>query len=123
MDDYLTKPLKLDDLRARLAHWLPARNAARPVLSPAPPDDVADVRPAPLDAAVLDELRALQTMDMPDILGELIDLFITDASGLITAMLRHCQCGRTGTPPRRAYAQREQRQSGRIDTGQPVQGA
>jgi two-component system sensor histidine kinase/response regulator len=43
MDDYLTKPLKLDELRARLAHWLSAHDAV-----PTPPDAVA----APLPEAI-----------------------------------------------------------------------
>jgi HPt (histidine-containing phosphotransfer) domain-containing protein len=61
MDDFVTKPLEVARLRQVLERW---GGQAAP--------------PAPVDATVLDDLRALQEEGEPSLLGELIDLFLAD---------------------------------------------
>jgi signal transduction histidine kinase/CheY-like chemotaxis protein len=83
MDDYLAKPFTLDQMRAMLTTWLcpSERPAARERLSlvteaPAAPD--------PIDEQVLVSLRRLQREGRPDIVQQLIELFLKGAAGLLT---------------------------------------
>ena len=73
MDDYISKPVKLEELRSTLARW-----TIRRVEAPAAAGDAAGPED-PLDAAVLEDLRGLQVEGEPDILGELVDAFLKDA--------------------------------------------
>jgi CheY-like chemotaxis protein len=83
MDDYLAKPFTLEQMRGILASWLkPApRPAAREHLSLVPATPAfAD----PIDDEVLDSLRRLQRDGRPDILRQVIELFLKGAAGLLT---------------------------------------
>lgn len=73
MDDYISKPVKVDELRNALARWTSPKN--RP-----PTGDRAPAAEEPLDAAALDGLRGLQVEGEPDILDELVGAFLGDAS-------------------------------------------
>jgi HPt (histidine-containing phosphotransfer) domain-containing protein len=72
MNAYLSKPVRVEEL-------IQALTAARP------PDRAAPVVQPGLDAATLDELRALAGDD-PAILDELIATFLEDAPALLNAM-------------------------------------
>jgi PAS domain S-box-containing protein len=72
MDDYVVKPVKLDDLQAALEQAL-GRLPARP---PAPAHGTAEA--ATLDLTVLAGLRQLREAGGADPLAELIDLFLQD---------------------------------------------
>ena len=76
MDDYVSKPVKLDELRDALARWTSPTN--RPPTGDRTP--AAEAAEEPLDAAALDGLRGLQVEGEPDILGELVGAFLKDAS-------------------------------------------
>jgi CheY-like chemotaxis protein len=83
MDDYLSKPVMLEDLAATLDKWLdaPATLLASGSPANAPPVEAAqDLRPAlaVVDAAVLAELREYQKPGEPDFVTELIGIFIDD---------------------------------------------
>ena len=69
MDDYLAKPVKAAELAAMLARW------TRDEAPGAPPPASAES----LDRAVLDGLRELQDADEPDLVREVIALFLGDA--------------------------------------------
>jgi PAS domain S-box-containing protein len=86
MDDYLTKPVKFEDMDAMLEKWLsplvkgrsgagtPGRDAAPARRGkPQSPEDTG-----PLDAAVLDALAALQAEDEGDIVAELVEIFVRE---------------------------------------------
>ncbi|MDZ5637034.1 response regulator [Janthinobacterium sp. GMG1] len=85
MDDYLAKPYTRAALLAVLARWHPA-----PAV-PAAAETVVTVEatPAPaesasiLDAAALQNLRAMRRPGRPDVLGRIIDLFYSDAPRLL----------------------------------------
>lgn len=87
MDDYLTKPVKMEDLRVALDRWQPARRGlAAPHTESAP---AAEVRAAPegvLDESVLEGLRALQDRSAPDLLKNLIGLFLDDTPARLEAV-------------------------------------
>lgn len=79
MDDYISKPVSLEDLRVLLERWF----ITEPVQTDTNNEQPAADLPSPLDAEVLAGLRALQSDDDPDMLRELIDIYITDATSTL----------------------------------------
>jgi CheY-like chemotaxis protein len=79
MDDYLSKPVKPDHLRLTLAKWFvslaPRVNANEGVMTMNGQD--AEHEPI-LDEEVIAGLRELQEDDGPDILAELIEMYLSD---------------------------------------------
>ncbi len=90
MDDYLAKPVQPEQLAAMLARWgAPAAPPPAPVPVPAPGPAVDD--------AALEALRALQEPDGPDVVQEMIELFLGDLAArheAITAALAAGQADR-----------------------------
>ena len=92
MDDYLAKPYTRAALLAVLARWRPASAAPKAAEAPAaqtPAMTAQAVQQAPaepaalLDAAALQNLRAMRRPGRPDVLGRIIDLFYSDAPRLL----------------------------------------
>ncbi|MDI3294116.1 response regulator [Janthinobacterium tructae] len=92
MDDYLAKPYTRAALLAVLARWRPASAAPKAAEAPAaqtPAVTAQAARQAPaepaalLDAAALQNLRAMRRPGRPDVLGRIIDLFYSDAPRLL----------------------------------------
>jgi DNA-binding NarL/FixJ family response regulator len=79
MDDYLTKPVRLESLLAAMEKALPQRNASieAPASQPgyAPPQTKEEI----LDPAVIANLRALHDGQHPNPAEELVDLFLQHA--------------------------------------------
>jgi signal transduction histidine kinase/HPt (histidine-containing phosphotransfer) domain-containing protein/FixJ family two-component response regulator len=80
MDDYLTKPVRLEDLSRALALWVrldaraaPGRTPARPERARSPSDEEG------VDLAILDGLRDELEAERPDALRELLDQFLRGA--------------------------------------------
>jgi CheY-like chemotaxis protein/HPt (histidine-containing phosphotransfer) domain-containing protein len=71
MDDYLSKPVRGIDLQRVLVRWLPAEH---------------NTDATQLDQVTLAHVRELQSADQPDVLGELIDMFVRDARGQISSI-------------------------------------
>jgi signal transduction histidine kinase/DNA-binding response OmpR family regulator/HPt (histidine-containing phosphotransfer) domain-containing protein len=99
MDDYLGKPIRVEELVAALfrSHPLaePAQDAGEPVApveapESAPPESTPQATPpgTELDQAALDNLLALMGGE-PALLGELIDSFLQETPPLLAA-LRRC---------------------------------
>jgi two-component system, sensor histidine kinase and response regulator len=90
MDDYLSKPLRADELDAALAQWLGAGVVAalKPVAMVAAAAPVA-VAAGPVAAGddLIDDSR-IRTFrdDYPDIAGQLVDLFVQSAPPLIAEL-------------------------------------
>jgi len=82
MDDYITKPIKLDELDAALRRWTGGHEGGPDVAR----EDTAATA-APLDAARLETLRSLQQEDQPDVLLTLMGPFLEEAPSQIS-MLR-----------------------------------
>jgi signal transduction histidine kinase/CheY-like chemotaxis protein len=86
MDDYLSKPVKAQDLARMLQLW----GAPSGQLEPTEPTEVpllvarADV----LDSAVLESFRELQHEGSPDLIRELTDLYLKGARSLLTELAR-----------------------------------
>ena len=85
MDDYLAKPYTRAALLAVLARW--RASAAAETAAEAAPAQAAPAAPAEtssiLDAAALQNLRAMRRPGRPDVLGRIIDLFYSDAPRLL----------------------------------------
>ena len=94
MDDYLSKPFTMVQLRNILFKWRDTAEVAGGSSDDpgaAPPDDT-DAAAAPagdslLDLQTLDGIRALQNPQAPDILGQLLEIYLDNAPELI----RHLQ--------------------------------
>jgi PAS domain S-box-containing protein len=78
MDDYLTKPIRLEELDAALRRCEP-----RPAATPPPPSQGADV----LGAGALEQLRA---MGGAEFVGELAGIFLVETPSLIETLRRAC---------------------------------
>jgi CheY-like chemotaxis protein len=81
MDDYLAKPYTRAALLAVLARWRPAAAAQEAV--PAQAATASAETSSILDAAALQNLRAMRRPGRPDVLGRIIDLFYSDAPRLL----------------------------------------
>ena len=83
MDDYIPKPVKSADLRRVLQEWQ-GRATAAPPAEQGPEENKESE--ASVDQAVLDRLRELNEDGEPDIVTELIDLFLRDTPPRLAAL-------------------------------------
>ncbi len=77
MDDYVSKPLSPEVLRAKVEHWgagLPV--GATPIL--AAPETAPSPLEPPVSSQVLAMLRGVESGQEPDFFRELVDTFLTD---------------------------------------------
>ncbi|HEX2741931.1 MAG TPA: response regulator [Rubrobacter sp.] len=90
MDDYVPKPVKPEELKAVLGRWIAQREVtlgADTHATAAGADPTAsDDEQAPLDESVLEGLRELQAEGEPDILEELIEMFLEEVPPQLVAM-------------------------------------
>ena len=97
MDDYVTKPINSEKLEAVIQHWASPEPPASRDHTPIPdegsqrpdalPERFQDLRSQDsLDWGVLSGLRALQEVGEPDLLGELAEMFLANASSRIEAL-------------------------------------
>ena len=98
MDDYVPKPVKPGELEAVLERWIPQEDSSsKPatlakVVSDADPTASVGAE-APLNESVLEGLRELQAEGEPDILEELIELFLTDVPPELVALREAVESG------------------------------
>jgi CheY-like chemotaxis protein len=86
MDDYLSKPFRREALSAVLARWLPGclignAPSAAPIIEPRP-----DAARTAIDSAALDAIRSLGGETTPDLLEQIIRLYLEAAPGLMGAI-------------------------------------
>jgi PAS domain S-box-containing protein len=96
MNDYISKPIRLEDLVRALTHTMPALEVSQPAaaLDPAAPADV-DAAAAPavrIDPAVLGEFRELMGEEGVQMVGGLVDLYLKDSPLLIADMRQAAGC-------------------------------
>jgi CheY-like chemotaxis protein len=80
MDDYVSKPVKLDELEAVLKRWVSSPPESTPTM--AHPTDSVDTQ-SPIDRDALENLRELGG---PELLSELVEMFTHDAHTGLTAL-------------------------------------
>ncbi len=96
MDDYISKPVRINELKAILERWGPARTGKteQALVQQSTGVAAADL----IDARVLDELRTLGPVDGVPMVRKLIELFIEDAPKRIE-QLQHAN----GDPAKLAF--------------------
>ncbi|QIN82318.1 PAS domain S-box protein [Rubrobacter tropicus] len=97
MDDYVSKPVKTEDLDAVLERW--TRPPAERGESPPPEPDGRSV----LDDAVLENLRSLQEEGDPDLLTELVEVFEEDTPPRLATLREALEREDAGTVERAAH--------------------
>ena len=95
MDDYLSKPFGIDQLRLLLQRWLlmPPTPVVSPVADPPevplPPlasTAVAPASPEIFDPRALDLVRTLQSRGKPDLLGRLLQIYLSQTPQMLATM-------------------------------------
>ncbi len=104
MDDYLSKPVKSEDLDAVLGCWIPphARETKPQSSDSNRSNGLADR--GSIDHSALERLRDLQQEGEPDILAELVELFIDDVPPWLKTLRRAVKEGDEGSIERVARA-------------------
>jgi PAS domain S-box-containing protein len=80
MDDYVSKPVLIQDLQMALERWGQKEPASLPA------ESAQDAAPVTVDWAVLDGLHALQVEGEPDFVQETIAMYLDDTPTLIEAI-------------------------------------
>ena len=87
MDDYISKPVRLEDLQATLARWIPCHenivSATAARLTPAVSNRAVA---SALDPAVTSSLRGLASATAPYVLQEIYEAFLSSAVDYVTAI-------------------------------------
>jgi CheY-like chemotaxis protein len=89
MDDYLSKPIDILQLRETLARWMktgplaPAAPAAEAHERAPAPDPLSPPATDPLNAHAVSNLRELQQLGAPNFLHDFIDLYLRDTDGML----------------------------------------
>jgi CheY-like chemotaxis protein len=91
MDDYLAKPFSGDELLTVLERWTQSAAAVHMVRDGASEGRVTELDP--IDATMLQALRALQRPGRSNVVARVIDLFNRDAPGLVVEMRRSAAAG------------------------------
>jgi two-component system sensor histidine kinase/response regulator len=88
MDDYVTKPLKQEQLAAALARWLPSAAALKSQTG------AADPRPeGAVDREVLDGLRNVERAGTPGLVKKVTDLFLEETPRQLADLRESAQRG------------------------------
>ncbi|MBA2269066.1 MAG: PAS domain S-box protein [Chthoniobacterales bacterium] len=85
MDDYIPKPVKTEDLDEVLRCWVSSAQDTEPAPAPDMDEDRSDSR-GPIDQSMLERLRDLQEEGEPDLLAELVEMFLPDASARLKTL-------------------------------------
>jgi HPt (histidine-containing phosphotransfer) domain-containing protein len=91
MDDYVPKPVKREELEAILERWI--SRAEEIVVEAGEDTNGQEELEDPLDRSVLASLRELQEEGEPDILHELIELFLTEVARQLVALREAVRAG------------------------------
>jgi HPt (histidine-containing phosphotransfer) domain-containing protein len=84
MDDYLSKPVKAHELAETLERWsAPAVQTAQGEMPGTSPSATTG---GIIDLAVLESFRELQQEGAPDLVGELIDLYLNDTQARLVEL-------------------------------------
>lgn len=96
MDDYLSKPFSLDQLRALLHRWLPAPLMRDQAESPLPPAITLSSAPSqpeqsPVDPHAWECIVSLQRPGQPDLLEKIMGLYLKDSQDLVDKIVAAVQ--------------------------------
>jgi CheY-like chemotaxis protein len=106
MDDYVSKPVKLEELGAVLERWVLQEEEEAKADTTTPARETGDslaTTGGSVDISVLVGLRELQGEGEPDILNELIELFLGEVPTQLKALREAAQVGETQSVERIAH--------------------
>ena len=109
MDDYVSKPVKIETLAQTLKKWLPNQPESKNIVQPPMRGTSFDARELRADEdgsvnhELLDSFKDLQQPGEPDIVAELIDLFLEDAEKRITILAQAGALGDLNTVREQAH--------------------
>ncbi len=92
MDDYLSKPFTIEQLKAVLSRWLPSAappppTDSFPAASAPSPTSALQSSESPVDPKSWDSITSLQRPGQPDLLAKVIGLYLKDSQGLVDKIL------------------------------------
>jgi CheY-like chemotaxis protein/HPt (histidine-containing phosphotransfer) domain-containing protein len=94
MDDYVPKPVKAEELEAVLERWISKPDEDKATVSAAGDSSATrETSEDSLDRSVLASLRELQEEGEPDILNELIELFLADVPSQLVVLKDTVEAG------------------------------
>jgi CheY-like chemotaxis protein/HPt (histidine-containing phosphotransfer) domain-containing protein len=102
MDDYVTKPLKPEQLAAALARWLPSKSRT----GAADPQPAGAIDRQVLDGHALDGLRKVERAGAPGLVKKVTDLFLEDTPRQLTDLRDLAQRGDCARLAKLAHALR-----------------
>lgn len=85
MDDYITKPVRQNELSAMVRKWLKP-NGVSVAGSSIPSDSSLDIPVEVLDHGRIEELRFLASDEDPDLLNEIVQTYFTEVTGHVSGM-------------------------------------
>jgi CheY-like chemotaxis protein len=93
MDDYISKPFTLEQLRGALDRWLPASTEPSQMTSPASPgpDPAPADEASPVDPRAWESILSLQRPGQPDLLGKILALYLKDSQELVDKIVAAVQ--------------------------------
>ncbi len=101
MDDYLAKPVSIEQLRAKIHSWLPQQAAASYAVVE---DQPAPAQRSVIDGRALDKIRALQMDGEPDLLSEIVVSYLSDAPKQLESIHSAAQAGDAESLRRSAHS-------------------
>jgi two-component system sensor histidine kinase/response regulator len=103
MDDYVPKPVKPEELETVLKRWASKPGTVTPDLKEESDTPLARGAGVSLDPGVLEGLRQLQVEGEPDVVNELIELFLDDVPLQLVALREAVEGGNADSVKRVAH--------------------
>ena len=110
MDDYLSKPFRMQELLTMLERWIGAPPAKASPSAPevaraeVPGAQTSEAEPACLDLRVLDNIRSLSGLNGRKMLAAVIGIYISDSPALMEKLGKSLEAGDAGGMAKAAHA-------------------
>ncbi len=106
MDDYVSKPVKSEGLQEVLKRWVKreTQETDAPLSALDTGSEVQEEVEDPIDYVVLESLRELQEEGEPDILAELVEMFVSDTEPRLAALREAVESGDASGVEQTAHA-------------------
>jgi len=96
MDDYLAKPIKIEDFESTVERCRTEKRSSAPQTGSADPEGATDQRAPFWDEARLGKLRATMGAEADEFICEMLSMFLADAPRLIESLQQAAEAGDAG---------------------------